>query len=316
VQPQNSKTIAKLYDAIIIGGGPAGISCALELTYCEVECLVICRDQRIGGQLWDVGNLFNFAGGYFQNGGLLAQQMDELTRQTKIEIMRGKTVDRIDAEKKLVFCGEQTFAARSILISTGLRLKQVELPNSSNLNQEIIYRDDKDLSGCINLQVAVLGGGDNALMKALDLASVARHVYLINRSNKWRTRSAFLDAARKDKNIEILENTEIKNLSGESRLNGATVVSNLDGVERDVSFEKLFVKVGYSPNTEAFKGQVEMDESGYLIVDRGRQANMPGIFAAGDIIADGCPRVATACGDGAIAAESMQIYLGKRLTSR
>ena len=143
MQSQNSNTVDKIYDAIIIGGGPAGISCALELSYCEVECLVICRDQRIGGQLWDVGNLFNFAGGYFQNGGLLAQRMDELVKQTRVEIVNSKTVDRIDAEKKLVFCGEQVLAARAILIATGLRLKQVELPNCSHLNQDIIYRDDK-----------------------------------------------------------------------------------------------------------------------------------------------------------------------------
>ena len=159
-----------------------------------------------------------------------------------------------------------------------------------------------------------MGGGDNALMKALDLAKVAQHVYLINRTNKWRARSAFLDAAKSDNKIEILENTEIKSLSGESRLSGAVVVSKLDAVQRNLSLEKLFVKVGYSPNTEPFKGQVAMSESGYLIVDKGRQTNVTGIFAAGDIVAESCPRVATACGDGAMAAESMQIYLGKRLT--
>ncbi len=314
MQSQNSKIAGKIYDAIIIGGGPAGISCALELTYCEVECLVICRDERIGGQLWSMGDLSNFAGGHFPNGGLLARQMEELTEQTRIEIVKRTTVDKIDAEKKLVLCGEQTLSARAILISTGLRLKQIELPNSSQLKKDIFYRDDKDLSGSANLEVAVIGGGDNALMKALDLAEVARHVYLLNRTNKWRARSAFLDAAKKNNKIEILENIEVRTLSGQSKLSGATVVSKLDGAQRNLTFEKLFVKIGYAPNTEPFKGAIAMNESGYLVVDRSRQTSVPGIYAAGDIISDSCPRVATACGDGSMAAESMQIYLGRRLT--
>lgn len=315
MQSRDPKIDDKIYDAIIIGGGPAGISCALELSYCEVECLVICRDKRIGGQLWDMGSeLINFAGGRFQNGGLLAKQMEELTEKTKIEIVKNKTVDRIDAKEKLVYCGEQTFAARAILISTGLRLKYIEMPNSNHLKQDIVYRDGKDLSGVANVPVAVIGSGDNALMTALDLADVARHVYLLNRTDKWRARSAFVDAAKKNDKIEILENTEIKSLTGEVRLSGATVVNRLDGTQKNVAFEKLFVKIGYAPNTEPFKGEVTMNDSGYLIVDRGRQTSEPGIYAAGDILSESCPRVATACGDGSMAAESMQIYLGKRLT--
>jgi thioredoxin reductase (NADPH) len=315
MQIANTQVDNKIYDAIIIGGGPAGISCALELSYCDVECLLICRDEQLGGQLWEIGGeLINFAGGYFKNGGLLAKQLEEHTKKTKIEIVKNKTVDRIDARNKYVFCGQETYSARTILISSGLRLKSLDMPNSGPLKQDIIYRDDKDLSGYANIQVAVVGGGDNALMKALDLAGVARHVYLINRTDKWRARSAFLDSAKKNGKIEILENTEIKNLAGEAKLSGATVMNKLDGKQKQLTFEKLFMKIGYVPNTEPFKGEITMNESGYLITDRSRQTSEPGIYAAGDILSDSCPRVATACGDGAMAAESMQIHLGKRLT--
>jgi thioredoxin reductase (NADPH) len=330
VQSQSIQIEDKIYDAIIIGGGPAGISCALELSYCDIECMVICREERLGGQLWDIrGELLNLACGYFESAGMLAQQMEKLTKRTNIQIVRNKTVDKIDARNKLVFCGEETFKAKTILVSTGLRLKQLELHNSTNLQQDILYRDDTNVSAYANLRVAVIGGGDNALMKAIELAEIAQKVYLINRTNKWRARSAFVGAAKENERIEILENTELKDLTGESTLRGAILVSrsasenaaeriNESGAaastERTILIDKIFVKIGYVPNTEPFKGQVAMNESGYLLVDQKRRTGAPGIYAAGDILSDTCPRIATACGDGSLAAESIQIYLGKRLT--
>lgn len=304
-----------MHDAIIIGGGPAGISCALELSYCGVKCLVICRDGRLGGQLWDMsGELVNFAGGYFQSASALAEQMEALAARTDILIEKNTAVDRIDAKKKIIYCGEREFKAKTILLSTGLRLKRMEFAGTENFKQAIIYRDDKDLAGYKGLSVAVLGGGDNALMKALDLAKVAQKVYLINRSKHWRARTAFLEEAKGSTCIEILEKTEIEKLHGDSTLKSAKLINRLDGVEKTVEIDRLFVKIGYSPNTEPFKGQIAMTESGYLIADGRRQTSEAAIFAAGDILAETCPRVATACGDGSLAAESILIHLGKRLT--
>ena len=317
MQPNLFATNHKIFDAIIVGGGPAGINCALELSYCNVECLIVDGSERLGGQLWQIGEeILNFAGGHFKNGSSMARSMQKQVDdcQSKISMLLGRTVESIDAPKKTVLVGDEVYQAKTILLASGYRLRRLSLPGMSMFQADILYRDDQSTSVYAGKRVAVLGGGDNALMKSLSLAQSAEQVFLLNRSKRWRARKEFFDQASRHPRIEIIENTDLESLSGQAKLTGAKLTDKATGRIRNVAIDKIFVKIGFAPNTESFRGQVDMDSSGHIITDSNGQSSVAGVFAAGDIVAGGCPRIATACGGGAIAAQSMMLNLGSRLS--
>lgn len=305
----------RTFDAIIIGGGPAGINCALELSYCGVDCLVIHDGQALGGQLLEIGEeIQNFAGGHFKNGAALAKTLQKQAETAKIHLLLGRTADKIDSQKKTVSVGDEVYQAGAILLCTGYRLKKLDLPGVSLFQQDILYRDDTQPSNYQGSRVAVLGSGDNALLKSIALAAYAEQVFLLNRSTHWRARSEYLKNARSQPRLEIIENTELQSLSGQAKLSGARLVDKSTNRIRNLSIDKIFVKIGYAPNTESFRGQVAMNETGHIITDRQGATSVKGIFAAGDLEALSLPRIATACGGGSIAAQSIMLYLGKRLS--
>lgn len=304
----------RVFDAIIIGGGPAGINCALELSYCGVDCLLINSSELIGGQLFEIGEeLVNFAGGYFKDGASLAKTMQKLAEKARINVLVG-VATKIDAEKKTVSVNGDVYQGRTLLLCTGYRLKKLDLPGVSLFRDEIFYRDETAVTEYAGCRVAVLGGGDNALLKALSLATAVEQVFLLNRTNHWRARRSYLEKAQSEPRIEIIQNTDLVSLSGASHLNEIRLADKSTGRFRNVAVDKIFVKIGYAPNTEAFVGQVEMDKSGHIIIDESGQTSVKGVFCAGDIVANSVPRIATACGTGSTAAQSMQIFLGSRLS--
>ena len=307
----------KTFNAIIIGGGPAGVNCALELNYCGVDCLIVDKEEQIGGQLWQIGEeIENFAGGNFKNGAAMAQSMHKQIAKTgsQVSLLLGRTVESIDAQRLTVTVAGDVYQSKTILLASGYRLKKMNLPGVNLFQQDIIYRDEQPVSVYAGSRVAVLGGGDNALLKSLDLAEAAEQVFLLNRSRVFRARGEFLTRAKLHPRIEIIENTELESLSGTSKLNGARLIDKSTSRIRNLSVDKIFVKIGYTPNTESFRGQIDMDETGHIITDNLGACSVAGVFAAGDIIAGSCPRIATACGGGAIAAQSIMLSLGRRLS--
>ncbi|HEY9758074.1 MAG TPA: NAD(P)/FAD-dependent oxidoreductase [Oculatellaceae cyanobacterium] len=316
----------KVFDVIIIGGGPAGISCALELSFCNVESVLVDRAERWGGQLFEVYSpLDNFAAGYLSDGEILAKKLQEqlaAPQNAKILPLQGRNVQSIEAEKLHVSVDGEIYKARALVLCTGYRVRKLSVPGVSQFQTDIVYRqrtkansgEKSSSSAPVRLtRIAVLGSGDNAVTTALELSGNADQVYLINRAKGWRSRSEHLELARSNTKIEIIENADLISLTGATKLTGAHLVDKASGRIRNLSFDKLYVRIGYQPNTEMFKNQVEMNETGHIITDRLGATSTKGVFAAGDIVAGSVARVATACGSGATAAESVMLYLGKRL---
>jgi thioredoxin reductase (NADPH) len=297
----------RLFDTIIVGGGPAGLSAALELANAQVECLVLERENTSGGQLHQIkSEITDFAAGYFKDGSVLARNLADLSSRVNLKVALGRTVERFDLSAKKIYTNGEEYKAKTILLATGNRLKRLDVPGASTFSEDIFYKSYDAPQTFSKMRVAVVGGGDNAAIKALELATAAEQVYLIHRSDNWKARPDLVREIKSNNRIEVFEHTEVDTISGSSRsINSLHLTSKQTKRVRNITIDKLFVKIGYAPNTEPFKDQVECDKEGYVIVNKDGATSVPSVFAAGDIISGGLPRIPSAMGTGALAARGV-----------
>ncbi len=302
--------------AIILGGGPAGVSCALELADSMVDYLLIERRERLGGQLPEIPSAIpNFAGGRFDNGEALRANLEEAAAAANINCLMNRSVTAVDLKGKEVMVGGDVFAAQTMVLATGHRFARLGLPGEDSLKPDVSYRPEPPLEHFQGKNVAVVGGGDSAALATLALAPLCPRVYLIHRSDRLRARPDLLRQIESAANIEIRLNTTVESLSAASddgcaRLSGIAVRHHQSLEISKLDVTRLCVRIGYTPNTELFAGQLEMTEKGYLRIGQDCSTSAAGIFAAGDIAAPGYDRIAAAIGHGATAAQSVRRFLG------
>ncbi|MBS2001904.1 MAG: NAD(P)/FAD-dependent oxidoreductase [Cyanobacteria bacterium SZAS LIN-5] len=290
-------------ETIIIGAGPAGLSCALELQDCKISYIVFEKSGRVGGQLWDMkSSVRNFVGGYSPGGELTAQRLVDLADVMKANVKFNANVEQVDLKLKTVVVNGHRHKAKYIVIATGCRLKELPLPGTSIFSDSVFYRTAGKEAEFAGKKVAVIGGGDSALIQCLELSQRSPQVHLIHRTSKLKARPDLVTAVRSNPKINLLLETEVDSLIGQKRLAGLQVISSRSGEVRDIEAECLLIKIGYMPNTEPFRGQVNMDSSGHIFIDQNCQTNVPGVFAVGDLTNPGYPRIAVAAGHGTMAA--------------
>ncbi|HEY9677448.1 MAG TPA: NAD(P)/FAD-dependent oxidoreductase [Drouetiella sp.] len=297
-------------EVIIIGGGPAGISCALELQDSNISYLVLEREQRIGGQLWSMkSSVRNFIGGYAENGSQTAERLEKLVEKMSANVQTNAIVEQVDLKLKSVTVNGARHKAQAIVIATGYRVKELRLPGSEIFSKSVYYTSKEKEEEFRGKNVAIIGGGDSAFIQSLELSEICPKIYLIHRSNKLRARPDLIDSVKTNKKIEMLLDTEVDSLIGQKTLTGLQVISSHSGEVRDIDAQCILIKVGYTPNTELFRGQVNMDSSGHIQIDRDCSTSVAGIYAVGDLTKPGQPRIATAAGQGVLAAHTIQSYL-------
>lgn len=296
------------FAALIIGGGPAGLSCALELADSNVSHILIERAPRLGGQVNDIPSpIVNFAGGAYANGEALARQMSAAAAPANIRT--GLAVDRVDLRARTATAGGQVFSARALLIATGYRVARLGIEGEADFAGDISYRPGTEASLCAGQTVAIVGGGDSALFSALELAALCPQVHIINRSERLRARLDLKDRLAGLANVTVHMASQVTALAGTGRLERVHVLKA--GRSEIIPAERLIVKIGYSPNTELFAGQVDMDASGHIVTADDMSTSVPGVFAAGDITAACYQRLATAIGQGMIAAGAIRRFIGQ-----
>lgn len=294
-------------DTIIIGAGPAGLSCALELQESKINYIVFEKSTRVGGQLWDMkSSVRNFIGGYSGGGEETAERLVHLASVMKTNIQFNASVEQVDLKMKTVVVNGSRHKAKTIVIATGYRLRELPLPGSSMFHSSVYYRTAGKQTEFAGKRVAVIGGGDSALIQCMELSESSPQVHLIHRNNKFRARPDLITAVRNNPKVNIMLETEVDSLIGQKKLSGLQVISSRSGEVKDIEAECVLIKVGYVPNTEPFKGQINMDATGHILIDRNCQTNLPGIFAVGDLTKPGYPRIAVAAGHGAIAAAQIR----------
>jgi thioredoxin reductase (NADPH) len=302
-------------DIIILGSGPAGLTAAIYAARADLKPLVIEGTQP-GGQLTITTDVENYPG--FEHPIMGPELMDVMKRQaarfgTEFEFA---TVDRVElgGAIKTVHAGKRAFRARALVISTGATARWLEIPGEDKLK-------GYGVSACATCDgfffrdqvIVVVGGGDTAIEEATFLTKFGSKVYVVHRRDHLRASKAMQDRAFKNPKIEFIWNTVVSEVVGEGKVSGARLKDVVTGKERTLDCGGLFVAIGHTPNTSVFKGQLDMDDNGYLIIAPGSTAtNVPGVYAAGDVADHVYRQAVTAAGMGCMAALDAERYLASR----
>jgi len=311
----------KTFKVVVVGSGPAGLTAALYGARADLEPLVL-EGPEPGGQLTQTTDVENYPG--YPDGVMGPQMMQDFREQASKfgADCRYGTVSNIEFNKrpfKLTIDEETDIYAHSIIVSTGASAKWLGLENEQRLR-------GKGVSACAtcdgaffrNQHVIVVGGGDTAMEEATFLTKFASKVTVLHRREELRASKALQHRAFNDDKIDFMWNTELEEVLGEQVVDGVTVVNNETGEKTTLDdVQGVFIAIGHKPNTDLFKGVLDMDDVGYIKVDHpSTKTEVPGIFACGDAIDAIYRQAVTAAGTGCKAALDAERYLGSLETNQ
>lgn len=303
--------MTKQYDAVVIGGGPAGVTAMLYLLRGGAKTLLIEKFAP-GGQLLLTEHLENYPGfaepikGY-ELAENISKQIERYPHD-KLYAEVKEIVPAPGANRLLV--GDEWIESRVIIIASGTKHRNLGVPGEEKfigkgvsfcaLCDGNFYRDET---------IGVVGGGNSALEEALYLSKIASKIHLIHRRDKFRADEIYINKVLEEPKIILETNSVVTKLHGNDLLEGVTVENTVSGEERILPLTGLFAFTGFSPVSGFFPVDLKLDEHGFIVTDCEMNTNLPGIFAAGDIRSKLCRQVITAAGDGATAAHSARLYL-------
>lgn len=301
----------KIYDMLILGAGPAGLTAAIYASRSRLSVLVV-EEMLSGGQIATTEKVENYPGFPEGIGGLeLGQLLEDQARNFGAE-MALATVEKVvlSGDRKEVHTTDGVFRGRTMLIATGTRARPLGVPGEEELKgRGVSYCVTCDGSFFQDKTVMVVGGGDSALEEALVLTKFAAKVYVVHRRNELRAIGILQDRVIEHDKIELILSTEVDKINGEDRVESVTLRNKVQNKQWDVPVDGIFLYVGLLPNTQFLNGSLKRTEQGYLVTSDAMETSIPGVFAAGDIREKGLRQVVTAVADGAIAAISAAKYL-------
>ena len=286
-----------MYDVIIIGGGPAGVAAAIYSQRYKLKTLLITKNT--GGMVLDSHLIENYPGFTKISGVELSKKFEEQIKQLNIEKIEAEIID-IDNNLTLTDKNNNKYETKNIILALGTEKRKLNVQGEEKfLGKGVSYCYTCDAPFFKDKTVAIVGGSDSAAKAALLLADYAKKVYIIYRKENLRCEPHYLEKI-KNKNIEILNNTEIKEIKGTNFVESVTLTNSklkLDGV---------FIEIGTIPTTNlAKKLNIELDENNYIKVNNKQETNIKGVYAAGDITNQPLKQIITAAAQGAIAANSI-----------
>ncbi len=309
--------MAEKIKCLIIGSGPAGYTAAIYAARADMKP-VMYTGMQMGGQLTTTTEVDNFPG--YPNGTDGTAMMEDLKKQaerfgTDVRFGLVTSVDLSNKEGGIhkVMVDESTeIEAETVIISTGATAKYLGLESE----QRLIGGGVSACATCDGFfykgqDVIVVGAGDTAAEEATYLANICNKVTMLVRKDYMKASKAMQHRVNKTENIEVLFNTEIDEVLGENVVEGVRAVNNQSGDKTDIPVTGVFIAIGHTPNTQLFKGVLDMDETGYLITKgKSTKTNLPGVFAAGDVQDHEYRQAVTAAGTGCMAALDAERYLG------
>lgn len=299
------------YDVVIIGAGPAGLAASLYTGRARLSTVVLEKGIP-GGQILLTDWVENFPG--FPEGIAPFELMENFKKQA---LRFGATIEteevreiRRDGERWVVVGANGEYRARAVIIATGASYRKLGVPGEERLTGKgVSYCATCDGAFFRDREVAVVGGGDNALTEAIFLTRFCRKLYLIHRRDRFRAIKILQERVFGSPKIEVVWNSVVEAIEGETHLERVVIRNLRDNRTYSLQLDGLFVSIGMEPHTGFVKGLVELNEWGEIKVDQKMATSQPGIFAAGDV-ADACPKqVATAVGTGVAAALAVNDYL-------
>ncbi len=294
----------EIENVIILGSGPAGLTAGIYAARSDLNPLLISGSIP-GGQLTITSLVENYPG--FEDGILgpeLMLSMQKQANNTGVRFEDGVAI-KVDFSNRpfTVWTEDKEFKAKTVIISTGASVKWLGLDNETRLM-------GKGISGCATCDapffkdkdIVVVGGGDSAMEESLFLTKFVKKLYLVHRRDEFRASKIMQDRVLKDPKIEILFNSEVRDIYGENVVEGVKILNNKTNTESDLKVQGVFIAIGHTPNTEIFKESLEIDPNGYIKVHDFTKTNIEGVFAAGDVSDPKYKQAVSSAGIGCIAA--------------
>lgn len=300
-----------MYDLIIIGSGPAGLSAAVYGKRAGLELLVIEQSGMSGGQVLNTYEVDNYLGMQGMNGFDMGMQFRAHADKLGVSFIE-ETVLKIESGEKVrtVVTGKNRFETKTVIISTGASHAKLGVTGESELSgMGVSYCATCDGAFFRNRTVAVVGGGDVAVEDAIFLARACEKVYLVHRRDELRAAKILQDRLMELPNVEILWNHIVTEIEGKDQVEKMKLQNTKDHTAAEKEIDGIFIAVGIRPNTAGIEGLPDMDENGYIQAGEDGRTNMEGIFAAGDVRTKRLRQIITAVADGANAVTSVQEYL-------
>ncbi len=303
--------MANIYDVIIIGSGPSGYTAAIYAARANLSVLMF-QGYQVGGQLMLTSDVENYPG--FEEGILGPSMMEKFEAQARrfgTEMIPEDVISVDFSHRPFTITADSgEYQARAVIISTGASAKWLGLPSEQRLQ-------GRGVSACAtcdgfffkNKDVAVIGGGDTAMEEAIFLTRYANHVIVIHRRDTLRASKIMQDRAFKNPKISFIWDTEVTEVLGEDEVTGLRLHNVKTNQESTLPVQGFFLAIGHQPNTELFKGILDMDSIGYIVPVEHTMTNIPGVFAAGDVTDHRYRQAVTAAGDGCRAAIDAERWL-------
>ena len=299
------------FDVIVIGGGPAGYTAALYTVRSGFSTLVI-EKMAAGGQMNETTQIDNYPGfdegidGFslgmkMQNG---AARFGVETKYTEVKSVQ------LQGKVKTIETDDDIYTAKTVIIATGAGHKHLGVEHES----ELVGRGVGYCASCDGMfyrgkSGAVVGGGNSAAADALVLSRIAKKVYLIHRRDTLRATKVYHEPLKHAENVEFRWNSAVGALLHDEKLTGVRLKDVNTGEESELALDGLFISIGRDPVTQLFRGQLELDERGYIVAGESTQTSVPGVFAVGDVRTKEVRQIITAAADGAVAAHYVEEYL-------
>jgi thioredoxin reductase (NADPH) len=303
-----------VHDVIVIGSGPAGYTAAIYAARAQLTPLVF-EGTQFGGALMTTTEVENYPG--FREGITGPELMDEM-REQALRFGADLRMDDVDAVSlhgpvKSVTVGDETYQARTVILAMGAAARRLGVPGE----EALIGMGVSTCATCDGFffrdqDIAVIGGGDSAMEEATFLTRFARSVTLIHRREEFRASRIMLDRARANEKIKFLTNTQVVAIEGDPKVSGVRLRDALTGEESELAVTGVFVAIGHDPRSELVRGQVDIDQEGYVLVEgRTTGTSIEGVFACGDLVDHTYRQAITAAGTGCSAAIDAERWLAE-----
>lgn len=288
-----------IYDIIIIGAGPAGLTAALYAARANKRILVF-EAKTPGGQIVNAHQVTNYPGIESISGADYATNLYNQVIKLGVEV-KFETVLSIDEDKNVI-TNNNNYKARAIILATGVDNRKLRIENEENLiGKGVSYCATCDGNFYKNKVVAVIGGGNTALEDALYLSNISSKVYLIHRRDSFKGEAKLVSDLEKKENVELIYNSNVIKINGNDKIE-SIIVKDSEGNKIEIRIDGLFIAVGQEPKNIIFKGVIDVDDKGYIISKDGVHTNKKGIYVAGDARVKPLRQLTTAVSDGSIAA--------------
>lgn len=297
-----------MYDIIIIGGGPAGLTAALYACRANKKTLVI-EKETFGGQITFSPKVENIPGFISLTGNEFAEKLVEQVLEQGADVESCEVLEIKDGDIKTVVTDDSEYQCKAVIIATGAKHRMLGIKDEEKyVGEGISFCAVCDGAFYKNKTVAVVGGGNSALQEAILLSDLARKVYVVQNLDFLTGEKKLSDQLYKLENVEVITGVTVESFLGDSELRGI-VIKDSAGESRELSVDGLFIAIGLIPQNEAFKNVIELDSRGYAVIDETCESATRGIFVAGDCRTKKIRQVTTAAADGATAALAACDYI-------